>query len=281
MNPRTVRDALVAATGRLAGAGIGDPGRDARILTAAALEISPDRLTLAMPDTISIETEKRLETMIDRRMRHQPVSQITGRRGFWGRDFRVTPDVLDPRPETETLIALALDGPKPDTILDLGTGTGAILLTLLAEFPSARGVGADVSPRALEVARANARDLGLEDRVNFVQSDWTSDITGTFDLIVCNPPYIPQAAIDSLMPDVRNWEPHLALTPGESGLEDYQAIAAQLEGVMSPRSRALFEFGEGQAPDVASIFKNAGFERVVIHRDMDERERVAEILLKF
>ncbi|MCL4676536.1 MAG: peptide chain release factor N(5)-glutamine methyltransferase, partial [Pararhodobacter sp.] len=202
-----------------------------------------------------------------------PISQITGRRAFWGRDFIVTPDVLDPRPETETLVAAALQQPF-SSVLDLGTGSGALLLTLLAERPRARGLGVDLSPRALAVAARNADHLGVADRARLVVSDWWSAVEGRFDLIVSNPPYIAAADMARLSPEVRLHEPHLALTPGGDGLEAYRRITALASGFALPGARLLLEIGPTQAACVDAMLTRAGFSEVSTLADLDGRDRV-------
>jgi release factor glutamine methyltransferase len=204
------------------------------------------------------------------------VAQIIGRRAFWGRDFRVTAAVLDPRPETETLIARALAGPAPATILDLGTGRGAILVTLLAELPAARGLGTDIDPAALAVAAENAARHGVADRAGFRHADWTDGIEGRFDLVVSNPPYIAAAEIAGLAPDVRDWEPRHALTAGPTGLEAYARIAGGLAGLLAPHGRGLLEIGAGQGAAVTALMRSAGF-TASVHRDLDGRDRVVEV----
>ncbi|HRO13319.1 HemK/PrmC family methyltransferase, partial [Amaricoccus sp.] len=187
----SVRAALAGGTARLRAAGVPEPARDARRLMAEALGLAPDRLTLALADPLPAAAAAAFARMLEERARARPVAQIVGRRAFWGREFRVTGAVLDPRPETEALIALALEGPPPARILDLGTGSGAILLTLLAEWPAARGVGTDIDPAALAVAAENAARLGLAERTELRRLDWTEGLAGRFDLVVSNPPYIP------------------------------------------------------------------------------------------
>ncbi|MCB2138719.1 MAG: peptide chain release factor N(5)-glutamine methyltransferase, partial [Rhodobacteraceae bacterium] len=204
--PATAAGVLRAAIARLAGAGVADPQRDARILLAHALGIGTDRLTLVLPDPIPTEAQAAFAAAVTARAARQPVSQITGRRLFWGRSFKVTRDTLDPRPETEILVAAALERPFT-RILDLGTGTGCILLSCLAGMPFATGTGTDVSGAALAVAAENAAALGLDARARFARSDWFSAVTGRFDLIVSNPPYIAAEEMASLAPEVRDWEP--------------------------------------------------------------------------
>ena len=190
----------------------GDTVRDARLLMAHVLGTAPDRLTLELSRMMTPQQVAQFEHLIKQRMAHKPVSQLIGKRQFWGHWFRVTPDVLDPRPDTETLVAEALKTPA-EQVLDLGTGSGCILLSLLSEWPDAQGLGVDLSEAALAVARENARALGVADRVSLCPSDWFAAVDGTFDLIVSNPPYISAEEMQTLAPDVRDHEPHLALTP--------------------------------------------------------------------
>ena len=211
----TVRAAVAAATAALARAGVPDAARDARRLMAHALGIGPDRLLLHDAEPIAPSAAAEFEAMVGERRRFRPVAQIIGRRAFWGRDFRVSAAVLDPRPETEILIAAALAGPAPTSILDLGTGSGILILTLLAEWPDAVGVGTDIDPGALAVARENARTLGIGPaRCRLTESDWCADVEGRFDLVVSNPPYVSADEYAGLDPGVRDWEPRHALTPG-------------------------------------------------------------------
>ncbi len=277
----TVRDVLNAAARRLAAGGIADAPRDARELVAEATGIASDRILIERDTPVTQAAEARLDTYLADRLRHRPVAQILGRRLFWGRAFKVTGDVLDPRPETEVLIAAALEGPAPRRILDLGTGSGAILLTLLAEWPQARGVGTDLSPAALSVARENARALDLSQRAEFVEADWWQGLGAGhgsgFDLVVSNPPYISEGELASLAPDVREWEPGMALSPGPTGLESYRAIAAGLGPALAEDGMACFEIGPAQGAAVAAIFREQGFGRVAILPDLDGRNRVVNI----
>jgi release factor glutamine methyltransferase len=266
--------ALAAGAARLKAAGVPDPARDARRLMAAALGIEPGRLVLA-DDALPATAAAAFARMVAERARFRPVAQIVGQRAFWGREFAVTANVLDPRPETETLVARALDGPEPATILDLGTGSGAILVTLLAEWPAARGLGTDVDAAALGVAAANAARHGVAARAAFRRADWTEGLGDTFDLVVSNPPYIPAAEVDRLAPDVRDWEPRHALTAGPTGLESYRRIAAGLARVLAPGGRALLEVGAGQGAAVAALVRDAGFS-TRLHPDLDGRDRVVE-----
>jgi release factor glutamine methyltransferase len=272
----TVREALARATVALAAAGVPDAARDARRLVAAALRLAPDRVTLAAAEPLAPAAADELARMVAERARFRPVAQIVGRRLFWGREFGVTAAVLDPRPETEILVARALAGPEPATILDLGTGSGAILLSLLAEWPAARGLGTDIDRDALAVAAANAERLGVAGRARFAPADWTEGVAERFDLLVSNPPYIAAAEVAALAPDVRDWEPRHALTPGPTGLEAYARIVAGLSRVLAPGGRVLLEVGATQAAAVAALLREAGFARVAVHRDLDGRDRVVE-----
>ena len=266
-----LREALAQAIQRLDAAGIPDAPRDARLLLAHALGIAPDRLTLVLRDPVGAE-QAGFAAAIARRAAREPVSHITGRRLFWGRAFHVTADVLDPRPETETLIAEALGGPF-DRVLDLGTGSGAILLTLLAERPAARGLGTDLSDRALAVARGNAAALGLEPRADFARGDWFGPVTGRFDLIVSNPPYIAEAEMAGLSPEVLR-EPRMALTPGGDGLDAYRAIVRGAGAHLTPGGRLMVEIGPTQGAAVAGLMAGAGLQGIACRPDLDGRDRV-------
>ncbi|MFN3645836.1 MAG: peptide chain release factor N(5)-glutamine methyltransferase [Gemmobacter sp.] len=265
--------ALRAASARLTAAGVPDAPRDARLLLAHARGLPPDRLTLRMADPLVPEALARFEALVAARARRAPVSHLTGQRLFWGRRFAVTPDVLDPRPETEALVALALAEPF-SRVLDLGTGSGCILLSLLADRPGATGLGVDVSPAALQVAQRNARALGLGGRAAFRCSDWCADVAGQFDLIVSNPPYIALAEMPGLSPEVRDHEPHLALTDGADGLAAYRRIAAQAPGHLAPGGRLLLEIGPTQGAAVAGLMRDAGLAGVSVRPDLDGRDRV-------
>lgn len=271
------RALLSAASARLAAAGVAEPVRDARLLLAHALSLPPDRVTLIAGDPVPADAAEHFEALVAERALRRPVSQILGRRAFWGREFEVTRDVLDPRPETETLIARAFEGPPARRLLDLGTGSGILLVTLLAEWPGATGIGTDVSREALRVAQGNAARHGVTDRAAFHETDWADGLSGPFDLIVSNPPYIPEAEVSMLAPEVREWEPRTALTAGATGLEAYERIAADLPRLLAPGGRALLEFGAGQERALAGLFRERGFEDLGFARDLDDRDRVLVI----
>ncbi len=271
---------LRAATARLKAAGVETPARDARRLMAHALEMSPDRLTVGLPDKLTPSVEKRFDAAIKAREARQPVSQIVGWREFYGRRFKVTPDVLDPRPDTETLIDWVLRYPFQN-ILDLGTGSGCILLTLLVERPDVRGVGIDVSEAAIDVALANAADLGVSKRAFFDTSDWLEDVSGRFDIITANPPYISAGEMTDLAPEVRDHEPHLALCPGGDGLDAYRAIAKRVARHLTPAGPLFVEIGATQAAAVTEIFRNADLEVAPPRQDLNGHDRVIMARLRY
>lgn len=272
---RSVATLLRQAVERLAAAGVPDPQGDARRLMAHALQLGG---ALPLPPAATVPdpgAQRAFARAVAARAARQPVSQILGRRMFWGHDFEVTRDVLDPRPETEALIAAALAQPFA-RVLDLGTGSGAILLTLLAERPAARGTGVELSAAALAVARRNAARLGVADRAELRPGDWCAGLAGRFDLVVSNPPYIAAAELPGLAPEVRDWEPAEALCPGGDGLGAYRAIAAGVAGLMAPDARLLLEIGPTQAAEVGLILSGNGLAPVALHRDLDGRPRVVE-----
>nr|WP_040885446.1 peptide chain release factor N(5)-glutamine methyltransferase [Maritimibacter alkaliphilus] len=261
-------------TTRLREAGIDGAARDAQLLLAQVLRIEVMRLSLERDMQVSPADMLAYEDMLDRRIAREPVSKIIGRRQFWGRDFTVTRDVLDPRPETETLIAEALTGAPPSRILDLGTGSGILAITLLAEWREAFAVATDLSDPALKVAARNATLNGVDNRLTFLASDWFARVQGRFDLIVSNPPYIAADEMPSLAPEVLGFDPQMALTPGGDGLDPYRKIAAGALAHMDPGGRLLVEIGFRQGRAVSDIFAAAGLDDVRIHPDMDGRDRV-------
>ncbi len=270
------QELLAEGVGKLLAAGVDGGARDARWLLAHALGIERDRLTLALHDPVPEAQQTLFRQAITARAHHQPVAQIIGARLFWGRSFRVSPDVLDPRPETETLVEKALQHAF-GRVLDLGTGSGAILLSLLAERPGAIGVGVDLSLDALDIARHNAKALNLSQRAQFMRSDWFSAVEGKFDLIVSNPPYIAASDFAGLAPEVRDWEPRMALVPDGcdgSGLAAYRTIAAHAPEYLAAKGWLMVEIGVGQGPDVLALFTQAGLRQGQILSDLSGRGRV-------
>lgn len=269
----TGTEALRDAVATLRAAGVDSPERDARRLLAYALDLPLERLTLTLWDPVPQAALATFRAAVARRASRQPVAQITGQRLFYDRMFRVTPDTLDPRPETEVLIAEALAQPF-ETVLDLGTGTGCILLTLLAERSGSTGLGVDLSEAALAVAEENAVALGLDDRASFRRSDWFATVTGRYDLIVANPPYIALSEMPALAPEVRDWEPATALTDGADGLTAYDRIAARAAEHLNPGGRLIVEIGPTQAAEVTRRFDAAGLDTAPPRPDLDGRPRV-------
>ncbi len=276
----TGAEAQSAGFRQLRAAGVPDPATDSRRLLAVAAGVPRDRLTLINEEVLGNEAAVAYQTAIDRRAKREPVSHISGTREFYGRQFAVGPEVLDPRPETETLIEIALREPFR-TVLDLGTGSGCILLTLLAERPGTWGVGIEKSCAAWRVAADNRDALGLSGPAVLRVGDWydgaettvSTDFAG-FDLIVSNPPYIAAAEMAGLEPEVRDHEPRMALTDGADGLSAFRVIAAGAGGHLTPGGRLIVEIGPTQAEKVRQIFATAGLTNITVHSDLDGRNRV-------
>ena len=269
MPPDELARLLGQAAQRLTAAGCETPVLDARLLLQAAAGISREYLILGPDRPLTPGQRASYDSFITRRERHEPVSRILGEREFYGRVFKVTPDTLDPRPDTETVIEAALAVmPRGAQLLDLGTGTGAIAVTLLAERPDASGVATDLSEQALTVARANAERAGVSQRLTFLMGSWFEPVRGRFDIIVSNPPYIPADEIAELSPDVRNFDPRLALVGGADGLDPYRAIASRAASHLAAGGHVLVEIGAGQAGDVQAIFAVAGFGGARQHKDL-------------
>lgn len=277
MSGATRAEVIARGTARLAAAGVPGAERDARLLFRWAAGLDGPALAAALGESAGAGETARFEAAVGARAGRVPVAQITGARLFWGRRFGVTADVLDPRPETETLVAHALEGPPARRILDLGTGSGCILLTLLAEWPEATGVGVDLSAAALAVAAGNARALGLGDRAAFRAGDWCAGLAGAFDLVVSNPPYVTADELAALAPEVRLHEPAVALAGGADGLDAYRRIAAGVGPLIAPGGRLLVETGPAQAEAVAGILGAAGLGSEAILADLDGRNRVVAV----
>jgi release factor glutamine methyltransferase len=258
----TVGVALDTAAAALGAAGFDEPRRRARRLLAAALERSPAEMFAHPEHALTASDAARVAAMLDRMTRHEPLSRIVGKREFWGLEFGLSADTLDPRPESETVVEAVLARLPERTgayrFLDLGTGTGCLLLALLSEFPRASGVGVDVAAGAARTARRNARLLGLGDRARFMVGDWARAVAGRFDAVIANPPYIPTPAIAELPPEVRDYDPRPALDGGADGLLAYRAIAADLPRLLPPGGLFAAEIGMGQADSVGSILARNG-----------------------
>ena len=265
----TIAQARRALAGALRDAGIDTPAVDARLLIGEALRLDHAALVSRSDEIIAPERRAAIEAFAARRLAREPVSRILGRREFWSLPLAVTPDVLVPRPDTETLVERALDHvvknglrAEPLRVLDIGTGTGALLLALLSELPNASGIGTDISDAAIAVARENARMLGLDARASFVAGSYTAGLPGPFDIIVSNPPYIARAEIETLAPEVRDHDPRLALDGGEDGLDAYRAVIAETRPLLAPAGRLILELGADQAPAVTALAEASG---LVLH----------------
>lgn len=274
-----LRDAAVALTA----AGIDNARFEARLLLAHAGGVTVEWLVAHGGEAAPLAAVEALRALTARRVRREPMAYVVGEREFWGLPFKVSPAVLVPRPDSETVIEAALalmpGRTEPWRIVDLGVGSGCLLLTLLREFPNARGVGMDASAAALAVTQANAEALGVAARLRLVEGDWRQPgwaerLGGPFDLLVANPPYIETAAIDGLMPDVARFEPRLALDGGGDGLSAYRAIADGAAGLMVPGGRVLIEAGEGQAPEISTLLASTGFSVGSPWKDLGGIDRV-------
>jgi release factor glutamine methyltransferase len=281
----TLAKALAAAASLLREAGIGSPELDARLLLCRAACVSQEVLVADPARPLSADAQAQYGAWIGRRLAGEPVSRILGSREFYGRSFLVDPHTLDPRPDTETLVdaalAIARQGGGHDRsvrLLDLGTGSGCLLITLLAELPRASGLGTDLSLSALSLARTNARRLGVHDRVDFVAGDWLEPVSGQFDLIVANPPYVATGEIDGLAREVAMHDPRLALDGGPDGLYAYRRIAQGAAARLAPGGAILLETGPSQAEDVLALLGGAGLQTPAecsLWHDLAGRARVA------
>jgi release factor glutamine methyltransferase len=279
---QTAGAVLAWMTRAFAEAGLDSAARDARILLQGLLGIDGTALLTKPEQPIGSATDL-IADAVRRRLAHEPVSRILGARSFYGREFIVTPDVLDPRPDTETVVELALEiiksarlDDKALRIADIGTGSGILIVTLLAELPLASGVATDVSPAALEVAQRNAERLGVASRASFVATRGLDGCDEAFDLIVSNPPYIPSGEIPGLGPEVRDYDPMLALDGGPDGLDVYRDIAKQAVDDDN-RVRLIVEIGAGQAVDIERIFLASGWCVVAMKTDLGGHVRAVAL----
>ncbi len=279
LTPSTTRaEARQDLAQRFRAAALDEPQREAALLVAAACGARLVDL-IAEPDATLDAAAATLETFAKRREGGEPLSRILGRREFWSLEFSISPDVLDPRPDTETIVEAALRALRerrgePLRVLDLGVGSGALLCALLSELPAARGIGVDLSEAAARIARANVEALGLAARAEVRVGEWTAGLDGPFDLIVSNPPYIPTADLAGLAREVRDHDPRLALDGGADGLDAYRALAPPIARLLAPTGWFFLEVGAGQADDVKAIAVDAGLADVTTCRDLGGIERV-------
>jgi release factor glutamine methyltransferase len=268
----TLGSLLAEVTTALSRAGLDDARRRARRAVAAVLDIPPVEI-LAHPERVLDDQQvDSVRLAFDRLLGREPLSRIVGRREFWGLEFMLSADTLDPRPETETIVEAVLrrfpDRSAPLRLLDLGTGTGCILLALLAEFPNASGFGVDLSAGATTTARRNASSLGLVGHSHFFIGDWGTAISGKFDAIVANPPYIPTDRLAQLPPEVRLYDPRVALDGGRDGLDSYRALATDVGNLLGPQGIFIAEIGSSQAPAVTAILRARGLIIEGLERDL-------------
>lgn len=274
----TLLKAWGMAKARLEAVGLSGPVIDARLLVEAAADATRLDIVTDPHRLLSAEQEARLEDYLERRSRREPVSHILGRKGFWKIMLQVTPDVLTPRPDTECVVDAVLKATGEHerlSILDLGVGSGAILLAILAERPNTRGLGVDVSEDALAVARDNAAHLGLAGRCALLRGDWADGLSdASFDIVTANPPYIASEVIETLEPEVRVHEPRLALDGGADGLDAYRRLAPEILRVLKPGGRFAVEIGYDQKAAVEALFRQAGAEEVSTQQDLAGLDRV-------
>ncbi|MDD3287629.1 MAG: peptide chain release factor N(5)-glutamine methyltransferase [Alphaproteobacteria bacterium] len=273
--PRLLVEQIKISIDALEKAGVDNPVLDARLLIAYALDCDRLKLLMDVDRTLSDKEILKIETLIARRASHEPVARIFGKREFWGLNFDLNEDTLDPRADSETLIEaiLRLTQTPPSRILDLGTGSGCLLLALLSEYPQATGLGIDLAPGAVQQAKQNAKQLNLSKRAEFKVGDWLENISEKFDIIISNPPYIASTEIPDLMPEVRNHDPLRALDGGTSGLEIYKILIPQIPKFLNPGGMIVMEVGQGQANEVISMMQQAGLTKPSKHKDLAGIER--------
>ncbi|MCE2926187.1 MAG: peptide chain release factor N(5)-glutamine methyltransferase [Rickettsiales bacterium] len=269
---RTTQDYLRQAVLDLQAAKIETASLDARLLMQEALGISREQLLFRLEQPMPEQVIERFYMLMQRRQRREPVSKILGRREFYGLEFKVTRDTLDPRPDSETLVEAVLaalpDHKKPYKILDLGVGTGCLSLALLKALPHANLKGVDCSDAALAVAAENALELGLASRAAFCRSNWFESVDGVFDVIVSNPPYIQSGDIESLAPEVSQYDPRLALDGGEDGLSAYRTLLAAAPSKLAAGGVLAVEIGAGQHLAVADIASKASLDQAQMVQDL-------------
>ena len=277
----TQRTAFKNTVKRLQEAGGETPILDARLLIQHALGIEWHQLFTGPDRDLTPNETRQIEALVAARASGKPVSRLVGRRGFWKADFLINEHVLDPRADTETLIMavtrLLPDLAAPLSILDLGTGSGAILLALLHEYPDATGIGIDLSSEAVKVARQNAELQDMTGRATIAVRDWQDGVEGQFDLVVSNPPYIPSADIAGLAPEVREHDPLTALDGGPDGLDAYRALTKLVPKVLKPGGLVAMEVGAGQAHQVQELFTAAGFGDFMLWKDLNDIDRVVSM----
>ncbi len=275
--PETYGQFLTDAARRLAAAGVEAARREARLLLAQALGLEPGRVFTHPESPLDPAQAKGAEALLERRLSGEPLSRIRGEREFWSLAFKLSPQTLDPRPDSEILVE-ALLAALPDkaarlSLLDFGTGSGCLLLALLSELPAAQGLGIDISPEAVAVAKENAELLGLAQRAGFRVGNWGEGVEGAYDAILSNPPYIASAEIETLDPVVRRFDPLAALDGGADGLAAYLALLPQARRLLKPDGLLALEMGWEQEEALTNLLKQNGFSDISLHRDLAGRPR--------
>ena len=273
MSQPRVADILVSARKKLEAAGIDNPHTDARLMLQHASGLSHSQIIADPDQELDASVVASFDAALVRRLAREPVSKIVGSREFWSLEFIVSPQVLDPRPDSETLIQTVLDETDDRgaslRILDLGTGSGCLLIALLDEFQQAKGVGLDASAAALAVAQQNAERLGVADRVSFIEGDWSAAASeDRFDIVVSNPPYIATGDLEGLQPEVRLFDPVMALDGGSDGLDAYRQIISLVPEILASQGLLVLEVGQGQSIDVSRLFADSGANSIGVSKDL-------------
>jgi release factor glutamine methyltransferase len=265
----TIASVLADAARRLDEGGVENPRGEARVLLSHVLGLGPEKVIGHPELEIDGDGVSKFEAALSRRVLREPMSHVLGKREFWSLNFRVTPDTLDPRPDSETVVEAVFehisDRGRRLRVLDLGTGTGCLLLAILSELPNATGVGVDISPAALDIAKENSKTLGFDNRAEFKLAQWDDGLDDAFDIVVSNPPYIPTTELSRLEPEVSRFEPRLALDGGTDGLLEYRALAPVIARRLHREGMAVVELGAGQSVPVSDIMNSDGL-RIVDQR---------------
>ena len=268
-----LREVLAANTIKLSRSGIEGAARDARILTAYALEIPISELSLKLDELVSEQIISEIEKFILRRINREPISKILGKREFWGRSFSISENVLDPRADTETLIDFVIEKPVK-SVLELGTGSGAIAVTLACEWKEVHLTAVDISEDAISMAKINAEKFNVQNKIHFLKSDWFESVRGSFDLIISNPPYIGLVEQDEIAAEVIKYDPEVALFAGRDGLEAYKRIIPKLANFLNPDGLVVLETGASQSNEVKKMMNEVGFIDAKIVKDLSGKDRL-------
>jgi len=268
-----LKKVLANTANKLSESGIEGAARDARILTAYALQIPISELSLKINEQVSGEMTSKLEKLILRRTHREPISKILGRREFWGRTFSINENVLDPRGDTETLIEFVIEKPVK-SVLELGTGSGAIAITLACEWKEVHVTAIDISEEALSLAKSNAEKFNVQNKIDFFKSDWFEAVKGSFDLIISNPPYIGLIEKDEISTEVIKYDPQIALFAGRDGLDAYKKIIPDLAKFLNPDGFVVLEIGASQSNQVKNMMNLVGFIETQIVKDLSGKDRL-------